>query len=65
MSRLDWYVANRGTVTEKDLLRLRKELLEMKEQGEKFDIYERTALECLEDLPINVEQFKLLLEMGF
>lgn len=65
MSRLDWYVANRGTVTEQDLLKLREELLEMKKRGEKFDPYERTACRCLEKLPIKVEEFKLLLELGF
>lgn len=65
MSKLDWVIANRRIVTEKDLLELREELLEKRKRGEEFDTYERTALECLEKLPIKVEQFKMLLEFGF
>ena len=65
MNKLDWVIANRRKVTEKDLLELREELIEKKKRGEEFDTYERTALECLEELPIQVEEFKMLLEFGF
>lgn len=65
MSKLDWVIANRRIVTEKDLLELREELLQKKKRGEAFDPYERTACRCLEELPIRVEEFKMLLEFGF
>lgn len=62
MTKLDSIIQNKEAVTEKDLLELREELINKKDN---LDTYERTALECLKEPPIRVEEFKLLLEMGF
>lgn len=65
MSKLDYVIENREKVTEKDLLELREELMKKREKNQPLDNYERTTLNCLENLPIRVEEFKMLLEMGF
>lgn len=64
MSKLDWVIENRAIVEEKDLLELREELRE-KKRNNQLDADERIALKRLEKSPINVEGFKMLLELGF